>query len=356
MTEPGELSFEGQEVLNRNKVDLRRDDAMYMRDHPELTLLVNCFLRTVLEESPEDPLTFAQDFFTQRNLQKRILRIDDDGDSSSSGEDIELEGDAEEKERRRMRLQSVMKEKRKQVARRARRAKEAKPVLDLECDSETDEEDEHSITHDSSYGLGEERVSQLMKLFNLVDKDRKGFIDSYELGVFATSFFRQLKDPILRREAEEMMEEIDIDKNGHIDREEYLAYFSLCVGLMEDADFLPIYLDLLESFEAQAEDAESEADMIPGERLVKLQMLFQGWDPRNTGTVPRDIVFVLARACEPYTQKDPTELIDKIPEVVARKDFITACLQIGLHSVAGNQFDDVIDPLLAKAAESQQNN
>ena len=33
-----------------------------------------------------------------------------------------------------------------------------------------------------------------------------GAIDSYELSVFATSFFRTLKDPVLREQAEEMME------------------------------------------------------------------------------------------------------------------------------------------------------
>merc|ERR1711988_1410547 len=107
-------------------VDLRRVDDIYMREHPELTLMINSFLRTVLEEAPDDPLTFAQDFFTQKKLEKRILRIEDDGDSSSEGEDIEMEGDAEEKERRRWRVQATMKEKRKQVEKRARRAKEAR--------------------------------------------------------------------------------------------------------------------------------------------------------------------------------------------------------------------------------------
>jgi len=350
MTEPGELSFEDQELLNKNKVDQRREDAMYMRDHPELTLMVNCFLRTVLEEAPEDPLTFAQDFFVQKNLQKRILRIEDDGESSSSGDEIEVEGDVEEQERRRARVQMAMKEKRKQVERRARRAKEAKPVMNLDVDSETDEEDDNTVSFDPTYGLGEERVNQLMKLFNLVDKDRSGFIDSYELSVFATSFFRNLDDPQLKGEAEAMIEEIDIDKNGHIDKEEYLSYFSLCVGLMPDEQFMPIFNDLLESFEGGDKEDESEVDVIPGERLVKLQLLFQGWDPKNTGNVPRDIVFVLARASEQFTQKDATEVVETVPEVVSRKDFITACLQVGMHTVSDSQFDEIVDPLLEKAA------
>jgi len=346
-TDPGELTFEQQEELNKCKVSQRREDAQYLRDHPELTLMLNSFLRTVLEEGPEDPLTFAQDFFTQKNLEKHILRIDDGGDSSSSGDEIEVSGDAEERELNRARVQGLIKEKRRQVARRRRRANQAAPVMELGCDSDTDEEAESAQQHDPTYGLGEERVAQLMKLFALVDKDGSGAIDSYELAIFAKGFFRSLKDDQLRDEAEQMMEHIDIDNNGCVDREEYLAYFSLCVGTMEDDEFAPIYKELLDSFDAgQAE--ESEVDAIPGERLVKLQMLFQGWDPKNSGSVPRDIVFLLARNCEQYTEKDANEIIEKVPEVVSRTDFISACVQLGMQNITDEQFDSVLDPLLEK--------
>merc|ERR1712159_700741 len=155
MAAPGELTSEQQESLNQCKVHQRREDAEYLRDHPELTLMINSFLRTVLEESPDDPLTFAQDFFTQKSLEKHILRIEDGGDSSSSGDEIEVSGNAEEKERRRERVQTMMKEKRKLVARRRRREQQAKPVMDLQCESEADEEDEHAQHHDPSYGLDE---------------------------------------------------------------------------------------------------------------------------------------------------------------------------------------------------------
>jgi len=350
MAEPGELTFEQQEELNKNKVDQRREDAMYLREHPELTLMVNSFLRTVLEESPDDPLTFAQDFFTQKRLAKHILRIEDAGDSSSSGDEIEIEGETEEKENRRIRVQAMMKEKRRQVAQRRRRAMQAKPVMELDCDSETDEEDESQNVQDPTYGLGEERVSQLMKLFLLVDRDSSGAIDSYELSVFATSFFRTLKDPVLREQAEEMMEEIDLDSNGRIDQEEYLSYFALVVGMMDDTEFLPIYSDLLDSFDAGATE-DPEENKIPGERLVKLQMLFQGWDPKNSGSVPRDIITVLARACEAYTQKEANEVMQKVPEVVSRKAFVTACILVGLQKVTDQQFDAIVDPLLEKKIE-----
>jgi len=350
MAAPGELTSEQQESLNQCKVHQRREDAEYLRDHPELTLMINSFLRTVLEESPDDPLTFAQDFFTQKHLEKHILRIDDGGDSSSSGDEIEVSGNAEEKERNRQRVQAMMKDKRKMVARRRRRAAQAKPVMDLGCDSETDEEDDSAQKHDPAYGLDEVRVGQLMKLFSLVDRDHSGTIDSYELSLFAKAFFRTLRDNQLKDEAEAMMEEIDVDKNGCVDKEEYLSYFSLCVGLMDDAEFLPIYEDLLESFEG-AQPAESEVDVIPGERLVKLQMLFQGWDPKNTGNVPRDVVFLLARVAEAYTGKDANDAVEGIPEVVSRKEFITSCLAVAMHTVSDKEFDAILDPLLEKHYE-----
>merc|ERR1711988_619639 len=207
---------------------------------------------------------------------------------------------------------------------------------DLQCDSETDEEDETANVQDPTYGLSEERVAQLGKLFTIVDQDSSGQIDSYELSVFATAFFRTLKDDVLREEAEEMMEEIDIDKNGRIDKEEYLSYFSLVVGLMPDSEFLPIYNDLVDSLQANGASTEEAMDAsgaIAGERLVKLQMLFQAWDPKNSGTVPRDIIMMLARAGEAHTEKDPSEVMEHIPEGVSRKEFITACLAIGLHMI-----------------------
>lgn len=347
MTEPGELSFEKQEALNKDKVVQRREDATYLREHPELTLMINSFLRTVLEESPEDPLTFAQDFFCQKNLQKHILRIEDDGDSSSSGDEVDVEVEEDEKDERRKRVQMMMKQKRAQIVRRRRRELEATPVMDLGCESDSDEEPEGASKHDPKYGLSDGRVAQLIKLFTLVDRDQSGAIDSYELSLFAKAFFRALSDTKAREEAEMMMEEIDIDGNGRIDREEYLSYFSLCVGMMDDATFQPIYEDLVESFEGPPA-GESEADLFIPERLVDLQQLFQGWDPKNTGSVPRDIVFLLARACEKHTGADASEVMQKVPEEVNRKDFLAACVMNKMHEFTDEQFTAVVGPLLEK--------
>jgi len=147
-----------------------------------------------------------------------------------------------------------------------------------------------------------------------------------------------------------MMEEVDIDKNGRVDKDEYLSYFSLVVGLMEDVEFLPIYNDLMESFEGfqDAQGDTDESDKIPGERLLKLQMLFQSWDPKNSGAVPKDLVFVLARACEPFTDSDAEKTCADVPDIVSRKEFISACVAMGVHTVKDKDFDAVIDPLLEK--------
>jgi len=83
------LEDEHQDNLDQIKVQTRNSDAMYLRQHPELSLLVNRFLQAVFEDSPSDPLSFAQDYFTQKNLEKHILGIDGE-DSSSSGEEDNL--------------------------------------------------------------------------------------------------------------------------------------------------------------------------------------------------------------------------------------------------------------------------
>lgn len=349
MTEPAQLTFEKQEEINKLKVEQRRGDVEYLRHHPELTLMINRFLRTCLEEAPEDPLTFAGDYFTQKNLEKHILGIDDGGDSSSSGEDVEMPATAEEREQQRHRVQQMMKDKRKAIARRRRRAAMEKPNMELGCDSDTDEE-EAEAADDGTYGLDHSRVDQLMQLFRLVDRDGSGTIDSYELSLFAKAFFRTLEDEVQREEAEEMLEEIDINKDGQIDKQEYLSYFSLVVGLMEDSDFKPIYDDLLDSIQgAQEAQEETLTDQIPAERLVKLQMLFQGWDPKNSGSITRDVVFLLARATEKYTGVDATEAAEGVPETVTRKDFIAVCVAIKIHTLSDEDFDAVMEPLLERA-------
>merc|ERR1711977_391665 len=84
------LDEEKQRELDDLKIKTRHSDAMYLRQHPELSLLINRFMWAVFEDSPDDPLSFAQDFFTQKSLEKHILGIDG-AESSSSGDEDELE-------------------------------------------------------------------------------------------------------------------------------------------------------------------------------------------------------------------------------------------------------------------------
>jgi hypothetical protein len=43
---------------------LRIDNERYLREHPELSDLLQSFMTRVLQERPEHPLQFAVDFFT----------------------------------------------------------------------------------------------------------------------------------------------------------------------------------------------------------------------------------------------------------------------------------------------------
>jgi hypothetical protein len=50
------------------QVDLRVENEHYLRDHPELSTLVNSFMEGVLEARPTNPIQFAVDFFSGFSL------------------------------------------------------------------------------------------------------------------------------------------------------------------------------------------------------------------------------------------------------------------------------------------------
>jgi hypothetical protein len=47
-------------------------NELYLRKHPELSVLMSIFLFRVLEEKPENLLTYAGKFFDQPNLEQII--------------------------------------------------------------------------------------------------------------------------------------------------------------------------------------------------------------------------------------------------------------------------------------------
>merc|ERR1712086_663952 len=121
------LDDEKQKDLDDLKVKTRHSDAMYLRQHPELSLLINRFMWAVFEDSPDDPLTFAQDFFTQKNLETHILGIDG-GDSSSDGEEDTLADLLKQRAQKRRTVKQMLQTKRKQRIRREKRAQAEKCV------------------------------------------------------------------------------------------------------------------------------------------------------------------------------------------------------------------------------------
>lgn len=147
------LEDEHQDNLDQIKVQTRNSDAMYLRQHPELSLLVNRFLQAVFEDSPSDPLSFAQDYFTQKNLEKHILGIDGE-DSSSSGEEDNLVDVDKEMAKKRTQVKQELQAKRRQRLRRQKKAKADKACIDWAIDSSTDD-DEGDQSTGHNYGLSD---------------------------------------------------------------------------------------------------------------------------------------------------------------------------------------------------------
>lgn len=53
-------------------MQLRIENERYFRAHPELQLLVSSVVREALDKQPEDPVTFAAEFFTSTDLRKVV--------------------------------------------------------------------------------------------------------------------------------------------------------------------------------------------------------------------------------------------------------------------------------------------
>ena len=70
--------------------------------------------------------------------------------------------------------------------------------------------------------ISEEQIEQCREIFNLYDKDGDGTIDSRELG----DIMRSLGIYPSNEEVLEMLKEVDTDKSGKIDFEEFLDLFT----------------------------------------------------------------------------------------------------------------------------------
>ncbi|XP_033097011.1 RIIa domain-containing protein 1-like [Anneissia japonica] len=68
----GALSEEQQDKLNQFKVATRLANEKYLREHPEVDLLLAAFLGDVLSKRPDHIRDFAADWFTSPLLQDTI--------------------------------------------------------------------------------------------------------------------------------------------------------------------------------------------------------------------------------------------------------------------------------------------
>jgi len=57
-----------QERLNQKKISLRIENEKYLRNHPEIPILIKDFLKEVYTSKPNDIREFAAKYFTQSDL------------------------------------------------------------------------------------------------------------------------------------------------------------------------------------------------------------------------------------------------------------------------------------------------
>lgn len=73
-TENNVLLPEQQQRLNNTKVQLNMQNEHYLRAHPEIQSMVSVFVHQVLEQKPDDILSFAGDFFTRPDLYAMVKK------------------------------------------------------------------------------------------------------------------------------------------------------------------------------------------------------------------------------------------------------------------------------------------
>ena len=55
------------------QIQMRLENEKYLRAHPELKMMMNRFLRDVLEKEPRDVTSFAAAFFTDPALRRKVI-------------------------------------------------------------------------------------------------------------------------------------------------------------------------------------------------------------------------------------------------------------------------------------------
>lgn len=62
-----------QKELDEQKRKMRFENEQYLRDKPELTMLMRVILSELLDQTPPDPVKFVAEFCSKPNLRERVL-------------------------------------------------------------------------------------------------------------------------------------------------------------------------------------------------------------------------------------------------------------------------------------------
>ncbi|XP_041035723.1 RIIa domain-containing protein 1-like [Carcharodon carcharias] len=71
----GALNDEQEEKLWHFKIHTRIANEYYLRNHPEVEMLLREFMRSVLLERPEDIREFASEYYTDAKLPLKIQKM-----------------------------------------------------------------------------------------------------------------------------------------------------------------------------------------------------------------------------------------------------------------------------------------
>ena len=122
--------------------------------------------------------------------------------------------------------------------------------------------------------ISEEQIEQCREIFNLYDKDGDGTIDSRELG----DIMRSLGIYPSNEEVLEMLKEVDTDKSGKINFEEFLDLFTKKIN-----------------------EPDTEEDYIEA---------FKTFDKDDSGLItPKNLVSVMKSLGERITEEEAEEMI-----------------------------------------------
>ncbi|KAH9283913.1 RIIa domain-containing protein 1 [Echinococcus granulosus] len=71
----GVLSTDQQSAMKLVRIQTRKANEIYLREHPEISHMLSAFMREVLEIQPDDIREYAADFFTDPNLKRKVEAI-----------------------------------------------------------------------------------------------------------------------------------------------------------------------------------------------------------------------------------------------------------------------------------------